>query len=179
MKKASEVQEKVSEKHIGSYLLVIDGIFLSILGVLPILGFKIPAITLSGSIGNSLNNWLIFVFDNIADVLIGIFTDYKWQYLLDFISFSLIFVSFILFFISGIVTFSKRSKIGLFGAICFTIAIIMIITVPFLVNEILQFPIPSNYASILLVIDTNIIIVMVLGFLGGLFTYFQKEEEME
>ena len=175
MKKASEIQEKISKKHVGSYLLIINGIILTILGILPMLGLTIPALTLSGSISHSLDNWLIFAFQNISEVLIGMFTNYKWQFLLDFLSFSLIIASYILFFIGGAISFSKKSKIGLIGAISFTIAIIMIITVPFLVNEILQFPIPSNFSSILRVIDTNIIIVMSLGFLGGIFTYFQKE----
>jgi len=172
VEKIKKVEQISEEKKIGSYLLLVNGIILIFLGISSILGFSIPSVNLEGQLWNSLNGWLIYAIDNIPDLIIGIFTNYKWQYLVDFINITLLITVTTLFIIGGIISFSQKNIYGFLGAILYGSTILLVILTPLTANYILGVPFLSEPKTILHIIDTNIIITIILGFIGGYFTYF-------
>ncbi|MFX0137571.1 MAG: hypothetical protein ACFFDN_28290 [Candidatus Hodarchaeota archaeon] len=159
---------------IGGYLLLSNAIFLIILGISSIFGFTIPAINLKGSLGNSLNGWLIYSLINFLDLLGELISFFRLHNLLDIIGIILIFAVNILYFIGGGISFQRKNKIGLIGVIFFIIGLTLIIIDIFIENLIFQLPFPSDPDIILYIIDTNIMIIVSLGFLGGYFSYFKE-----
>jgi len=156
--------------------MLINAAFLFLLGLSPLFGIIIPGLNLTGSVWNSLNGWLVYAIENLPDLIVGMFSNFKWQFLMDFINIILIFTSMILFLISGIVAFSKRTIFGLFGLIIFAISVTIIIFTPFIANYIFQISSLSDPNTILIIIDTNIIIVLILGTIGSYFSYFKVKE---
>ncbi len=159
---------------IAGFLLLSNAIFLLILGISPFLGFSIPAINLKGSMGSSLNGWLIYGITNILDLLSDLISFLRWHNLLDIINIILIFIVNTLFFIGGVISFQRKNKIGLIGTILFIIALILVLIDLFTENLIFKLPFPTEPIIILDIIDTNIIITIILGFLGGYFSYFER-----
>ena len=79
---------------------------------------------------------------------------------------------------SGI-SFSKKNIFGLLGAISFITAIILTIIAPILTNLMFQFSFFTDPKTIVHLIDTNIIIIIILGTVGGCVSYFSSYSSLK
>ncbi|NVM03128.1 MAG: hypothetical protein HWN67_12370 [Candidatus Helarchaeota archaeon] len=174
MDKLKKEKQEHPKFEIGGYLLFAIGSFLFFLGICPIFGFSIPSINLKGMLRSSLDGWLIYGIMNFLDLLGDLISFFRWHNLLDIINISLLFTVNILLFFGGVISFQRKNKIGLIGTILFIVVLLLVIVDLFAENLIFQLPFPSEPNIILHIIDTNIIIIIALGFLGGYFSYFKK-----
>ncbi|MFX1449723.1 MAG: hypothetical protein ACFFCM_02700 [Promethearchaeota archaeon] len=164
--------KNTSKLKIGGILLLADAIYLTFIGISPLFGILIPAIKLVGTLGSSLNGWIIYSINNIMDLLGGLIVHFKWQNFLDFLIILVIFTVNILFYIGGGISFHKRNIIAFIGVLLFIIGIILILIDLFIENLIFEFIIPPEITIVLSIIDTNVLCILILGSLGGYFSYF-------